>query len=73
MQTWLSNPETNFGWLLISQGEGTAKTARHFGAREDAGNAPRLVIDFSSRRRQRAIHCPPTPKPERVRRRHRDS
>ena len=29
MQTWLSNPETNFGWLLISQGEGTAKTARH--------------------------------------------
>ena len=47
VQTWLSNPETNFGWLLISQGEGTAKTARHFGAREDAGNAPRLVIDFS--------------------------
>ncbi|MBI4325113.1 MAG: DNRLRE domain-containing protein [Chloroflexi bacterium] len=46
-QGWLSNPETNFGWLLISQGEGTAKTARHFGAREDAGNASRLVIGFS--------------------------
>lgn len=47
VQTWLSNPETNFGWLLISQGEGTAKTARHFGAREDAGNAPRLVVGFN--------------------------
>ncbi|MBI3850257.1 MAG: DNRLRE domain-containing protein [Verrucomicrobia bacterium] len=47
IQSWVNNPGTNFGWLLISENETTAKTARHFGTHEDPNNTPTLVIDFS--------------------------
>lgn len=47
VQAWINNPATNFGWLLISENEITAKTARHFGTREGGSNAPSLVIDFT--------------------------
>jgi len=47
VQSWVANSGTNFGWLLISQDEVTAQTARHFGSREDADNAPLLTIDYT--------------------------
>jgi hypothetical protein len=47
VQAWLTNPETNFGWVLMSQSEKMTQTARRFGSREDANSAPTLVLDYS--------------------------
>jgi hypothetical protein len=47
VQSWLNNPGTNFGWLLVSEDEVTSETARRFGAREDPANAPVLEIDYA--------------------------
>jgi hypothetical protein len=47
VQNWLNDPANNFGWLLASQSEGTAKTARRFATREAASGRPTLVIDFT--------------------------
>lgn len=46
VQEWLERPESNFGWILISSAESAPKTARRFGAREDALNSPRLLLDY---------------------------
>jgi hypothetical protein len=47
LQMWLNNPGTNFGWMLISQDEGTAATARRFGSREaTATDRPLLTIRY---------------------------
>lgn len=47
VQAWLDEPRTNFGWMLIVQNATDNFTARRFGAREDALNAPRLTIDYT--------------------------
>ena len=47
VQLWLDQPGSNHGWLWLSQSEERAKTARAFGSREDAGQAPELEIEFS--------------------------
>jgi len=47
VQTWVNNPATNFGWILVSESEDVAQTARRFGSREDTNNAPFLVVDYS--------------------------
>lgn len=47
VQGWLGHPGQNFGWLLLTQKEDTAKTARRFGSREDADHAPMLIIDYT--------------------------
>jgi len=47
VQTWLDDPTTNFGWILMSQVEQTNFTARRFASREDAGRAPYLVIEYA--------------------------
>lgn len=47
VQAWVNNPATNCGWMLISQSEDVAQTARRFGSREDANNAPALAVDYS--------------------------
>ncbi len=47
VQSWVNNPGSNAGWLLISEGEGTPKTARQFGTREDPANAPVLTIQYA--------------------------
>lgn len=47
VQMWVNNPATNFGWILISESEDVAQTARRLGSREDTNNAPLLVVDFS--------------------------
>jgi hypothetical protein len=48
VQAWLNSPETNFGWILMSQAESTAKTARKFASREDTNNAPILSIEYTA-------------------------
>ncbi len=47
VQGWVNNPGSNAGWLLISEGEGTPKTARLFATREDTANAPVLTIQYT--------------------------
>ena len=46
VQTWLDDPTTNFGWMLIGQAEEANFTARRFASHEDTGRAPYLVIDY---------------------------
>jgi len=46
-QSWLANPGTNFGWLLLCENELTPQSARRFGSREDSANAPALQIYYS--------------------------
>jgi len=46
VQSWLGNSDANFGWIVLSQSEGTPLTARRVGTREDPANAPTLVVDF---------------------------
>lgn len=46
VQSWVSNPDGNYGWILISNEEETLFTARHFGSREDENNHPRLEVHF---------------------------
>jgi hypothetical protein len=46
VQLWIRNPAANHGWMLISDGEAVAKSARHFGSSESA-HAPELVISYS--------------------------
>jgi hypothetical protein len=46
-QAWLVNPNSNFGWILISQAEATPRTARRFGSSEDPATAPTLTIEFT--------------------------
>lgn len=48
VQAWVSDPAANSGWILISQSEEVSQTARRFGSREDAANAPVLVVDYSA-------------------------
>lgn len=47
VQLWLTNPTTNFGWMLISQNEGTDFTVRRFATREDAVLTPVLTLQYS--------------------------
>ena len=46
VQSWADPTNSNFGWMLISQDEATASTARRFGSREGGTNAPLLAIEY---------------------------
>ena len=50
VQSWLNDPPSNFGWLLKTESESTARTARSFGSREFAGidtnSPPYLEVEF---------------------------
>jgi len=47
VQKWVNNPQSNFGWMLMTDDEGTPFTARRFASREDPfGRAPILMVDF---------------------------
>lgn len=48
MQEMAANPEQNFGWLLATQLESEAKTARRWASRESRTVPPVLEIEFSS-------------------------
>lgn len=47
VQSWVLNPGSNFGWILISESQGVAFTERQFASREDMPNAPALVVQFT--------------------------
>ena len=46
VQTWVNDPQSNFGWMLMSDDESTPFTARRFGSHEDPDHPPLLRIDF---------------------------
>jgi hypothetical protein len=43
VQQWLTNPATNFGWIVISESEATLRTVRRFGSRESTSPATLAV------------------------------
>jgi len=45
VETWLSEPENNFGWILIGDENGT-RNARRFNSSENESNPPKLIIEF---------------------------
>jgi hypothetical protein len=47
VQTWIDQPSTNHGWILISQREDINRTARRVATRENTGSEPTLIIEFS--------------------------
>ena len=46
VQTWLDDPTSNFGWILVTESEESNFTARRFGSREDPGREPYIVVEF---------------------------
>jgi len=49
VQAWVSGAAANHGWIMISSGEGTQRTARRVGSRESGGAAPSLAIQYTVR------------------------
>jgi hypothetical protein len=47
VQSWVTNPATNFGWMLRSLAESTAFSNRRFASREDSLNPPLLTVMFT--------------------------
>jgi hypothetical protein len=56
VQAWLADPAQNFGWILISDLQETALTARRLGSREDPANAATLTLEFSAAAPRPVIH-----------------
>lgn len=48
VNSWVADPVSNFGLILVSNNEGTRGTARRFSAKEDVdgGIPPQLIITF---------------------------
>jgi hypothetical protein len=46
VQFWLDHPTSDFGWVLISESEDVAMTAKQFGSREYPGLEPQLALDY---------------------------
>lgn len=50
VNAWIASPDTNFGFMLVSQSEASTGSARRFASREQPGGlipAPQLVITYS--------------------------
>jgi hypothetical protein len=49
VQHWVDNPAQNFGWMLISDSEGTPYTAKRFATREYTTESlrPSLTVQYS--------------------------
>lgn len=45
-EAWKADPSKNFGWILVSNAEGTGQTARRFGSRDSGADAPTLVVEY---------------------------
>ena len=46
VQSWVNNPQSNYGWMLLCDDEATIFTARRFGSREDSAAPPLLEIEY---------------------------
>jgi hypothetical protein len=47
IQKWVDNPSTNFGWILITESEGTVLTSRRIASRSDPTAPPTLSIQYT--------------------------
>jgi len=47
VQAWISGTAANHGWIIISSGEGTQRTARRVASRESVGSEPSLAIQYT--------------------------
>ena len=47
VQAWLDNPQTNFGWIVLTQREDLGKTARRFASREGGAAGPSLIVEYT--------------------------
>jgi hypothetical protein len=47
VQAWVSGAAANHGWIMISSGEGTQRTARRVASRESLGEEPSLVTQYT--------------------------
>jgi hypothetical protein len=56
LQGWLTQPGSNFGWMLMSQDEESSFTSRRVASREVDELGPQLVVEYST--------APPPPKPD---------
>jgi len=61
VQSWLDNPASNFGWLVLGD-ESTSTTARRFDTRESA-SPPMLTIEYAAPRARPTPRPRPTPAP----------
>lgn len=48
VQSWVSSPASNFGWMLICAAESRSSTARRFASREDSASTPVLTVTFDA-------------------------
>ena len=48
VQDWVNQPESNHGWMLLSNDEVTIFTARRFASREDPDAHPTLEIEYTA-------------------------
>jgi hypothetical protein len=48
VQLWLTNNNSNFGWMLKSESESTLFTARRVASREDPINTPVLTVNYTA-------------------------
>ncbi len=46
MQSWVRDPAVNFGWIVISQNEDRAGTARRLSTRASGAVAPALTVEY---------------------------
>src|SRR6476661_3681677 len=61
VQSWLDNPASNFGWLVLG-GETAIAMAKRFDSRESA-SPPMLTVEFSGPRMAPSPRPRPTPAP----------
>lgn len=45
VQSWIDNPSTNFGWIIIGN-EAANSTTKQFASRESSANPPQLSVTF---------------------------
>ena len=58
VEFWHTNEAANFGWILICSDETVAPSARRFGSREDAIDAPQLIITYALPERSTLVLYP---------------
>jgi hypothetical protein len=63
VQSWLDNPASNFGWLVLGD-ESTSMTSKRFDTRESA-SPPLLTIAYTAPRSMPTPRPRPTPAPRR--------
>ncbi len=47
VQSWINQPASNFGWMMLTDDESVIFSARRFASREDPFRSPMLQIDFT--------------------------